>query len=443
MSGNSALELKSGSRIGVVGGGPAGSFFSFFLLQMANAAGMQVDLDIIEPRDFSAAGPPGCNMCAGVISESLVQALAVEGISLPGTVVQRTIASYVMHTASGNATIPAPLDEMRIATVLRGRGPGTGGTQWKSFDGYLLQLAVAKGARLLRDRVDNIEWNNGRPEAQLRSGQKLRYDLLVGAVGVNTTGLGMFEHLGISYRHPKMKRAFVTELALDSDFISNVLGNTLHVFLMDIPGLEFAAMAPKGDYMTLCLIGNAVNRELADEFMRHPAVRHSLPEEVLRAPRVCQCSPWASLGDASHPFADRVVLIGDCGITRFNKDGIGSAYRTAKAAARTAVFEGITDRDFQRHYWPVCQSISRDNRYGRTIYGIADRMKKMVRPTVGMLRTAQGEQIHRGRKRRMSMVLWDTFTGSAPYRDVFLRTLSPYFIGRFLWNSAGWWQWQD
>jgi hypothetical protein len=38
--------------------------------------------------------------------------------------------------------------------------------------------------------------------------------------------------------------------------------------------------------------------------------------------------------------------------------------------------------------------------------------------------------------RRMSGVLWDTFTGSASYRDVFLRTLNPIFLGRFLYECV-------
>ena len=129
-------------------------------------------------------------------------------------------------------------------------------------------------------------------------------------------------------------------------------------------------------------------------------------------------------------------------MSRLNKDGIGSAYRTAKAAARTAVFEGIAGQDFYRHYWPICRSISRDNQYGRGIYLIASGMQRKKHPTVGMLQTAHGEQSQHGQKRRMSMVLWDTFTGSAPYREVFVRTLHPYFLGRFLWNSSTWWRWQ-
>jgi CRP-like cAMP-binding protein len=45
------------------------------------------------------------------------------------------------------------------------------------------------------------------------------------------------------------------------------------------------------------------------------------------------------------------------------------------------------------------------------------------------------EQKSPGARRRMSIVLWDMFTGSAPYREIFGRTLDPRFLGRFLWES--------
>src|SRR5512145_1120581 len=95
------LELEDGSRVAVMGGGPAGAFFSYFLLQMARRAGLSLQLDIYEPRDFFAIGPKGCNMCGGIISESLVQSLAAEGINLPTSVVQRGIDSYDLHMDVG------------------------------------------------------------------------------------------------------------------------------------------------------------------------------------------------------------------------------------------------------------------------------------------------------------------------------------------------------
>jgi len=34
----------------------------------------------------------------------------------------------------------------------------------------------------------------------------------------------------------------------------------------------------------------------------------------------------------------------------------------------------------------------------------------------------------------MSMVLWDLFTGSAPYRDILKRAIRPKFIGLLVWH---------
>ncbi|HEX9076336.1 MAG TPA: hypothetical protein VF932_11190, partial [Anaerolineae bacterium] len=116
-------KLKNGSRVAVIGGGPAGSFFSYFLLDMAERTGLALDVDIYEPRDYDTAGPAGCNMCAGVLHESLVQSLAAEGINLPPTVVQRGMDMNILHMDVGSVRIQAPRDEKRIATTFRGIGP--------------------------------------------------------------------------------------------------------------------------------------------------------------------------------------------------------------------------------------------------------------------------------------------------------------------------------
>jgi hypothetical protein len=56
--------------------------------------------------------------------------------------------------------------------------------------------------------------------------------------------------------------------------------------------------------------------------------------------------------------------------------------------------------------------------------------------------TAREQEEECGR-RHMSGVLWDLFTGSAPYKDVLARVLSYSFISGFLWNLAvGLWPWQ-
>ena len=102
------MRLSDGSRVGVIGGGPGGTLTSYFLLQLAEMVDLQLLVDVYEPRDFTRPGPPGCNMCGGIISESLIQLLAVEGINLPPSIVQRGIDSYVLHTDDEATEIRTP-----------------------------------------------------------------------------------------------------------------------------------------------------------------------------------------------------------------------------------------------------------------------------------------------------------------------------------------------
>ena len=435
-------ELEDGSRIAVMGGGPAGSFFSYFLLQIARRAGLDVHLDIYEPRDFSAVGPKGCNMCGGIVSESLVQSLAAEGINLPPTVVQRGIDSYFLHMDVGSERIETPLQEMRIAAVHRGAGPrGTkGNTGGRGLDGYLLELALAKGANLVRKRVDGIGWADGRPRVKTQDGSEETYDLLAVATGVNTPALKLFEGSGFGYKAPRSTKTYICEIYMGRETIQRHLGTSMHVFLLNIRRLEFAALIPKGDYVTMCLLGEDIDKELVQSFLNAAEVKQCLPPGWQVPEDICHCSPKLNVRGAANPYADRVVFIGDCGVTRLYKDGIGAAYRTAKAAAVTAVFEGIAAEDFRRHFWPACQYLARDNQIGRIVFLVTRLIQEWQFLRRGVWRMVAAEQQEAGGRRRMSMVLWDTFTGSAPYRSVFLRSLHPAFLGRLLWETvAGCW----
>ncbi|NIW45420.1 MAG: hypothetical protein GWN30_11910, partial [Gammaproteobacteria bacterium] len=47
MPGNqSSHKLNNGSRVAVIGGGPAGTFFTIFLLDMAERVGLDISVDI-------------------------------------------------------------------------------------------------------------------------------------------------------------------------------------------------------------------------------------------------------------------------------------------------------------------------------------------------------------------------------------------------------------
>jgi flavin-dependent dehydrogenase len=431
---STGLELQDGARIAVIGGGPAGSFFSYFLLKMAASVDLAIDVDIYEPRQFTHCGPAGCNHCGGIVSETLVQIMATEGIILPPNVVRRGIDSYVVHMDVGNVRIGSPRHEERIAALFRGNGPRDAETgDWYSFDRYLLEMASKRGARVVRKLASGIGWRDGLPQVRLPDGEMLGYDLLGLAVGVNSNFLELLDGSPLETSRPKTVRTFICEFEADADSIRRILGRSMHVFLLDLPRLEFAALIPKGNYVTLCVLGENIDDDLVHSFLDSPPVRS------LRAggtPRVCNCSPLINVRGARRPYADRLVLIGDCGVTRLYKDGIGAAYRTAKAAAETAIFHGIGADDFRRFYSPTCRAIDADNSIGRLIFGMTNLFKKRRFSRLAILRMTSKEQQKKDGERRMSGILWNLFTGSAPYREILAQALHPAFIGRFLWSLA-------
>ena len=436
---NTELRLNSGSRVAVIGGGPAGSFFSYFLLTMAKQAGLDIGVDVYEPRDFSQPGQSGCNKCGGIIYGSLVQSLATDGIFLPSSVVQEGIAGYTFHIDEGSARIKPPSDEKRIASVRRGAGPcGAAVSLLASFDGFLLTLAEEKGARIVRERVTEAVMIEGKPRVTTKSGLSEEYDLLVGALGVNSSDLKIFERCGTGYIPPATTKTYITEILLGNDAIEKCLGGMMHVFLLNIPGLEFAAIIPKGEYVTVCLLGRVIDQEMVDSFFRRPEVLSCFPAGWTPAGTRCRCFPSVTLGGAEGAYGDRFVMVGDCYVSRLYKDGIGSAYLTAKTAAQTAFMTGISRRDFHRHYRPACDAVANDNRFGKVVFTATTLIKRSLFLRRGVMRMTNGEQAGFATQ-GMSSVLWDTFTGNESHRNVFFRTLHPVFLVRLFYETVmGW-----
>jgi flavin-dependent dehydrogenase len=431
-----SMPLEPGARVAVVGGGPSGSLFSYFLLTLGRRADLDLTVDIYEPHDFTMTGPIGCNMCGGIVSESLIQVLATEGINLPATVVQRGIDSYVLHTRLGSVRLETPLHEKRIAAVHRGGGPrDAGSARWESLDAHLLGLAGDLGANVIRTRVKDLGWDGGRPRIETEQGSRA-YDLVAGAIGVKAGGWGIFERLGFTERGPRTEKTYITELHFDADTISGVLGNSMHLFLLDDPRIDCAAAIPKGEFVTVCLLGHEIDKPLIERFFADATVRSCFPPGSPPGPGACHCAPRIAVREARRPYADRVVLIGDCGVTRLYKDGLGAAYRTAKAAALTAVFDGVSAEDFGRRFLPTYRAIARDNRYGSAIFAVTSLIRRAPLLLRGMLRMLEMEQARPPAHRRMTIVLWDMFTGSAPYREIFARTLDPRFAARYLADTV-------
>ncbi len=430
-----SISLEEGAHVAAMGGGPAGSFFSYFLLDLADKVGLNLNVDIYEPRDFSLAGPQGCNMDAGIISERLIQMLAVEGINLPASVVQRGMDTYLLHTEAGEARLETPQLEKRIGVVFRGAGPlGTKDSEWTSFDGFLLDQAIQKGAHLIRSRIEDVS----RVEAGLlvkpRNGPAQSYDFLAVATGVNTQALKLFKPLETRFQEPGVTKTYIREYFAGREIIEAHLGqHTIHFFLLDLPNLDFAAVIPKGNYITVCILGKDLKDEVFENFLNSPTVKACMPPGWQAEQFVCHCAPRINISGAVHPFADRMVFLGDSAISRLYKDGIGAAYRAAKSAATTVIFHGISQQDLEAHYWQRLKSMELDNRVGKLIFQIVKQMKTRQFVLRSVNRMVTSEQSQEPGQRRMSKILWDMFTGSAPYRDIFYRFFQPAFWSRFCW----------
>lgn len=417
------LTLKNGSKVAIIGGGPAGSFSAYFLNKYSSDLGLELDVRIFDGKDFLSKGPRGCNLCAGVISESLSSALEREGIRLPEERILSRLDGYVMFSGENVLELTGEFGAQgSIATVFRGNGPRY--AQFPdsiSFDDFLLSLARDYGAEVISKPIADILFAND-PTQPLRlsaSREKEGFfeaDLVVGAFGVNNRMAEKVEGLGIGYKRPATLLTYQAEIGKAGNTITRELDRKIHVYLPRSPYLRYVSLTPKGDFVTMTAVGKkGMNPERYPEVV-HEAMRQRGYE--LGTPQ-CTCFPRIVTSSAVKPYTDRFVIVGDAGYSRYYKNGIESAFITARLAAQTAVCHGIDAKSFARFYHrPAQKIISRDNQYGRLIFYLNDSFSRIpcIRKTQVRLADPQNKSWS---ARRLRWVLWSMFTGNAPYREIF------------------------
>ena len=186
--------------------------------------------------------------------------------------------------------------------------------------------------------------------------------------------------------------------------------------------------------VTLCLLGDAIDETLVQTFLNTPVVRACFPSTTGIPKNLCHCFPRLNIGGAEQPFADRMLFVGDSGVTRLFKDGIGAAYRTGQAAANAALLGGISAEDLRQHFLPACRKISHDNVLGKMVFWFTGLIQRTRFSRRALLRMTALEQNNETAPRHLSTILWDVFTGSAPYKEILLRALHPGFLIRLVWN---------
>ena len=84
---------------------------------------------------------------------------------------------------------------------------------------------------------------------------------------------------------------------------------------------------------------------------------------------------------------------------------------------------------------PSCNELDSDNAIGKFIFNVTTYIQKSSMLKKGLYNTVVEEQKLVRYQRRLSAILWDTFTGSASYKDILLRGLNPKLSASFLWNT--------
>ena len=431
------LCLKDGSRIAIIGGGPSGSFFAHLAFQHAKKLGMNISVTIFEGRDFSQRGPRGCNMSAAVIARSLHEKLIKDGIDLPDDVVRHEIKGYYFQTQKYGIELhrPKPGGNSKVLAVYRGNGPlYSTHTSNISFDDFLLKHAIKQGAKVINKPVQDIKLP---PDSETPikviygkrgSFDEMETDLVVGAFGINSTTVDKIKRLNFGYEPPETIRTCQMEIPLGDSYIKESFRDNIYVFALGLKPFRFASMVPKGDYVTVSLIGDRdlSKKDLLD-FVNHPIVRSKLPPDWRMPDRFCMCIPKITLTHAKKPFTDRLVIIGDASISRIYKNGLESAYITSQLAVQTAFEKGISKEDFNRYYYrPARKLLAMDNLFGSLIMRVSDfvtRRSWLVTARLSYVENRKGSRM----ANHLNEMLWNMVTGDAPYREIILQAFNPLF----------------
>ncbi len=429
---NNKTFLKDGSRIAVVGGGPAGSFFANFALRMARLKGINVNVTIFEGRDFTRADHSACNMSVGVVAERLMEKLDWQGITIPQRCIQAEIQGYQFFTQDDYMSLEHPISghKPRIVSVFRGGGPVRSNIKEDiSFDNFLLRLVEERGAQVVRENVRDIVLPNhpeGKPTLVFGKGEEMEVDLVAGAFGVNTTTSDIFAKMHFGYSPPKTLKTCIVDARLGRDFIKERYRNNIHVFAFGTEEIEFASLTPKGDYLTIGLVGKRdISTPELRIFLNHPVVKKVLPQgtEVLKD--CCICFPRIPVGPARQPYWDRLVVVGDAGISRSYKNGIESAFVTSYLATNCIFEKGFSKETLKGGYYePAIKLIARDNFYGKLVFRIFRLVASQRQLLSERLYYAYA---HREKwiADRLNAILWNLVTGDAPYREVFQELFHP------------------
>jgi flavin-dependent dehydrogenase len=362
-------------------------------------------------------------MCAGILSRRAAEGMAALGLALPPQVIRALIRAYQLHWDDHSISIDPPDATRQVLSVYRAGGPRKSPYEpTDGFDAFLLSQAQARGARILSERVERVIFD-GLPCVRT-SAREDTFDLVVLAIGVNATPPVL---QNLDYAHPPTAAMAQNELLVEPAPNRGSMDSTVHVYFEQPRDLIFGALIPKGQFANVSLLGSHFGRDSVDQFLAVPEVAEIVGNDPAR---MCGCRPHVAVAPARGYYADRFVAVGDACVTRLYKDGIGSAFVTAHAAAETALRHGISRTAFAAHYAPVCRAIANDNRFGQVVFGLVKHSKWNALFKRGLGHALKSESKEEPGARVIGQTLWALFTGDSTYEEIFRMMVMPKSIAR-------------
>lgn len=391
--------LTDGSRVSVIGGGPAGAFFAIHLLREAAQAHRNIAVTIIEQKaDPGIEGAQwsiqGCNCCAGGISPELHERMKNIGIRIPRDIIREEYSHVWIHGFWKNFPLGL-FPGQRMYSVFRGTLPRDRNEASGGLDAFLLNKAVEQGANVIAGEALRIAYtplNHPLITISPSSGGvfTLESDFAVMAAGINLhpDSVHAKSDLFRSYRKinprfvpPKARRALIFELKPGRDYLKKHLNKEMY-FVESGWGelhLEHSALAPKGDYLTVTLVGQSIDQaalpgdagKIMSMFLALRHIRMILPQiDLNTTPVACMCSPYMAVGVSQRPFGHRVAVIGDAAGAKLYKDGLYSALISARVLAETIMTRGTDSRSLSEGYGRWVKWLKKDVRYGRLVFSV-------------------------------------------------------------------------
>lgn len=406
--------LRDGARVAVIGGGPGGVGAALALEHLARQMARQVNITLFEGKVF--AGERHFNQCVGVLSPPIEKILSESlDIQFPRHLIQREIHGYILHSD-------------RRSILLESDDPPAYSVRRVQFDAYLLDQARRRGIEVVNSRVTDLEFHNDRVIIYSESGNA-EADAVVGAFGSDDGTAVVFER-ATRYRAPRFLTSVVTKIHPGAAFMDS-FGECIHAFLPSMRGIEFGAVTPKGNHLTMNIAGERVDAGTMHRFLHSRAPQSVLPnlESVKTEGDLVFYKGRFPISQARAFTGDRYVMVGDAaGLVRpFKGKGVNSALLTGARAAQTIMTVGISERAF-REYHRACRDITDDLPYGKAMRALTMAMSKW-----GLLDTviALAEQ-----DARLRDALFDAVSAHRTYRTIVHGMLDVRWLTHMVWLLA-------